>query len=254
MAGKKKIALVLLAATMLGAGFYFTRLGGIIGQTVSSWSIKLARVEKEIMYSAQALQFFGVKPDVSLDVPFHKQEHALSCEIATLKMALNYHGQLVAESELLNDLAFDTTAPRSPDNVWGDPDKGFVGNIDGKIPNIGYGVYEDPIVNLALRYRDAKKLENATLYDILTEAANGNPVIVWGFLASGKDISWRTKEGKYVKAVFGEHTRVVTGFSGTPSNPKVITLLDPIYGKIRMSAQGFEANWARLGHKAVVIY
>src|SRR3989338_5575168 len=126
MAGKKKITLVLLAALALGAGFYFTPLGGMIGQTINSWLIKLARVEKEIMYSAQSLQFFGVKPDVALDVPFHKQEHALSCEIATLKMALNYHGQMVAESELLNDLSFDTAAPRSSDNVWGNPDKGFV--------------------------------------------------------------------------------------------------------------------------------
>src|SRR3989344_1784485 len=254
MAGKKKITLVLLVALILCAGFYFTRLGGIIGGTANGWLIKLARVEKEIMYSAQTLWFFGVKPDVALDVPFHKQEHALSCEIATLKMALNYHGQLVAESELLNDLPFDTTVPRSQDNVWGDPDKGFVGNIDGKSPQSGYGVYEDPIINLALQYRDAKKLKNATLYDVLTEVAGGNPVIVWGFLASGKDISWRTPEGKYVKAVFGEHTRVVTGFSGTPASPKTIMLLDPIYGKIRMSDQGFEANWARLGNKAVVVY
>ena len=129
-----------------------------------------------------------------------------------------------------------------------------MGNIDGKVPHGGYGVYEDPIVNLALQYRDARKLENATLFDVLTEVAGGNPVIVWGFLASGKDISWRTKEGKYIKAVFGEHTRVITGFSGTPENPKTITLLDPIYGKIRMSAKGFEGNWARLGNKAVVIY
>ena len=105
-----------------------------------------------------------------------------------------------------------------------------------------------------MQYRDARKLENATLFDVLTEVAGGNPVNVWGFLASGKDISWRTKEGKYIKAVFGEHTRVITGFSGTPENPKTITLLDPIYGKIRMSAKGFEGNWARLGNKAVVIY
>lgn len=245
---------MVLAILIIAAGFYFTPIGEIVSEAVNIWSIKLARVEKEIMYSAQALQFFGAKPDVLLDVPFHRQEHALSCEIATLKMVLNYHGQVVSEGELLKDLPFDTADSRSSGNIWGDPDRGFVGNIDGKVPHGGYGVYEDPIVNLALQYRDARKLENATLFDVLTEVAGGNPVIVWGFLASGKDISWRTKEGKYIKAVFGEHTRVITGFSGTPENPKTITLLDPIYGKIRMSAKGFEGNWARLGNKAVVIY
>lgn len=236
------------------ASFYFTPAGGMISRVVNDWSIKLVRVEKEIMYSAQAIRFFGAGPETALNVPFHRQEHALSCEIAALKMALNYHGQMVSENELLRDLPFDTLSSRSPGNVWGDPDKGFVGDIDGKSPNGGYGVYEDPIVNLALRYRDAKKMENAALFDVLTKVAGGNPVIVWGFLASGKDVSWRTKDGKYVKAVFGEHTRVVTGFSGTPANPITITLLDPIYGKIRMSAKGFEGNWARLGNKAVVVY
>lgn len=238
----------------LGSFFYFTPAGGIIGEAANSWSIKLARVGKEVMYSAQVYRFWGARPDVLLDVPFHRQEHSLSCEIAALKMALNYHGQMVSESELLKDLPFSTLSPRSSGNVWGDPDKGFVGDIDGKSPNGGYGVYENPIVNLALRYRDAKKMENADMADVLTEVENGNPVIIWGFLASGKDISWRTKDGKYVKAVFGEHTRVVTGFSGTPATPVTITLLDPIYGKIRMSAKGFEGNWARLGNRAVVIY
>ncbi|MEK7609166.1 MAG: C39 family peptidase [Patescibacteria group bacterium] len=254
MVKNKKILGIALVILIIATGFYFTPAGGMVGGVVNDWSIKLARVEKEIMYSAQALRFFGAESETVLDVPFHRQEHALSCEIATLKMALNYHGQAVSENELLQDLPFSTSGARAAGNVWGDPDKGFVGNIDGKSPNGGYGVYEDPIINLALRYRDAKKLENTTLFDVLTEVANGNPVIIWGFLASGKDISWRTREGKFVKAVFGEHTRVVTGFSGTPKNPVTITLLDPIYGKIRMSAKGFEGNWARLGNKAVVIY
>ena len=51
--------------------------------------------------------------------------------------------------------------------MGGTPDKGFVGNIDGKIPNEGYGVYEQLILDLALQYRDAKKMENPQLVDVL---------------------------------------------------------------------------------------
>lgn len=217
-------------------------------------SLGFLRLEKRLLYSAQALSSFKNRLDVYLDVPFHRQEHALSCEIAALKMALNYYGVAVTESELLADLPFDERGPRGKNNVWGDPDVGFVGDIDGKIPDGGYGVYEKPIVNLAMRYRNAKAMRAASLRDVLLEVANGRPVIVWGSLASGQDISWKTKSGRPVKAVFGEHTRLIIGFSGTVDDPKAVLMLDPIYGRIVMSKNRFLANWALLGNRAVVVY
>ena len=254
MAKKKKLLVFLIAVVVLVAVFYFSSYRVVIKNAFWSLELRLARVEKQTLYAAQALLPFRKNPDVILKVPFHKQEHSLSCEIAALKMVLDYHDVSVTESELLRDLVFDTKEPRSKENIWGDPDKGFVGDIDGKIPNIGYGVYGNPIVDLALQYRDAKKLENALLADILTEVADGHPVIVWGSLSSGKDISWQTPEGKYVKAVYGEHTRVVIGYKGTLENPKYIVLLDPIYGQITMSKNKFLKDWGLLGNKAVVVY
>lgn len=250
----KRILIVLVATIVSVAAFYFSNSAGFVKKYLDSWMLKLTRVEKEIMYSAQALTSFQKRFNVVLPVPFHKQEHALSCEIAALKMALNFYGTAVSETDLLRDLAFSTQEPRGESNIWGDPDQGFVGDIDGKIPNIGYGVYEQPIVNLALRYREARKMSEAILTDVLNEVQNGHPVIVWGSLASGKNISWFTPEGKYVKAVYGEHTRVVIGFSGSPENPKYILLLDPIYGKITMSKNKFLTDWALLNNKAVVVY
>ncbi len=152
---------------------------------------------------------------VQLNIPFHRQEHALSCEITALKRALMFKGKNISENELLKRLPFDTKEPRGSDNIWGDPDRGFVVNIDGKIPDQGYGVYEGPITDLAKLYRPSRIIDNATLTDILTELSRGNPVIIWGTLASGKDISWNIKDGKFVKAIYGEHTRVLAGFSGT---------------------------------------
>ena len=181
---------------------------------------------------------------VRLDVPFHRQERALSCEIATLRMALNYYGLRVSETELLAKLPFETNSSRLLGNIWGDPDVGFVGNINGRMPNSGYGVYEDPIALIANQYREAKALRGTTLATILQEVASGRPVIVWGYISSGKDISWQTPEGKQIKAVYGEHTRVVTGFYGSISDPKYLIMLDPIYGRVIWPANKFLKNWA----------
>ena len=255
---KNKIILLFLVAAAVGAiVFYYDRwpvVAGSVRTELDSLLAKLTRVEKRVMYSAQALAPFRKDFDVALRVPFHKQEHALSCEIAALKMALNFYGVAVSESDLLRDLPFSAKTSRGEGNIWGDPDKGFVGNIDGKIPNGGYGVYEQPIIDLALQYREAKKMEEATLADVLNKVQGGHPVIVWGSLASGKNISWLTPEDKYIKAIYGEHTRVVIGYRGTPGDPKYILLLDPIYGRVTMSKNKFLKDWALLDNKAVVVY
>lgn len=192
--------------------------------------------------------------NTKLEVPFHKQERPLSCEIAALRMALNYYGWRVSEDELLARLPFETHSSRLPGNIWGDPDRGFVGDINGRMPNSGYGVYENPIALIASQYREAQALSGTSLTTILEQVAAGRPVIVWGHIASGKDISWQTPGGKEVKAVFGEHARVVAGFIGTVSEPKYLILLDPIYGKMIWSADKFLQNWASLDNRAVVVY
>lgn len=219
-------------------------------------SPKAQRSTKYVLYALKNAIFKIPEKEIAvkLNVPYHRQEHALSCEIAALKMALNFYKVKISESELLVLLPYDTNLPRSKNNIWGNPDLGFVGDIDGTIPNGGYGVYEKPIADLASKFRKSKALNSAKLSDILTEVADKHPVIVWGTLASGKDISWKTREGKFIKAIYGEHTRVIIGFSGTINNPKYIILHDPIYGTITMSKEKFLKDWALLGNKAVVVY
>lgn len=228
----------------------------LVGAFIGYWrSPKLQRAVKTASYRWHARDAPGANRELTirLNVPYHRQEHALSCEIAALKMVLNYYGAGVSEADLLARLPFATRGPRGRDNVWGDPNVGFVGDIDGISPETGYGVYEAPLVALAQQYRPARALTHATLRDLLAEVLAQRPVVVWGTLASGKDISWRTPEGKPVKAIFGEHTRVVIGFSGTVENPKTIVLHDPVYGTITMSRKKFEADWALLGNKAAVV-
>jgi N-acetylmuramoyl-L-alanine amidase len=238
-------------------------LGIVFLISAGLWQKKLnyagaERFLKRNSYAFQsAISFFLANKNntLKLDIPFHRQERALSCEIASLKMALNYYGVAVEENDLYFDLEFSTFESRdTKNNIWGDPDVGFVGDIDGKIPNGGYGVYEKPIADISSKYRNSKALINASLSEILNEIKENHPVIVWGTVSSGKDISWKTRDGKQIKAVFGEHARVLAGFSGTIENPTYIYLVDPIYGNIRMSKKQFLNNWDTLDNRAVIVY
>lgn len=91
--------------------------------------------------------------------------------------------------------------PRRQNNIWGDPNLGFVGNINGAMPNTGYGVYEQPIYDLASKYRSAKIITDGTLADLITELTNDNPIIVWGVIVGRtRDISWETPEENYYRS------------------------------------------------------
>jgi len=209
---------------------------------------------KKIYYQLERL-IVPIKPAVKLAVPYHHQEHTLSCEIASLLMALNYKGVEVTESDLIRQLPISDPGPRHGDNTWGDPSLGFVGNINGTMPNTGYGVYEQPIYDLASNYRSAKIIANGTLGDLITELTNNNPVVVWGVVVGrSRNISWRTPEGKIITAQLDEHARTLIGFTGTSDNPELMILLDPLYGEVRMKVKDFLINWELLDKKAVVIY
>ncbi len=211
-------------------------------------------IVKQIIYQAAAA-VIPIHPAVDLEVAFHRQEHALSCEVAALRMALLYRGFNVTENELISQLPISDPDPRNlKENTWGDPNLGFVGNINGRMPNTGYGVYEQPIYDLASKYSSARIITNGTIADLTTELSKGNPVVVWGVIGTGKDISWQTPEGKIITAKLDEHARTLIGFTGSSDNPKLMILLDPIYGEIRLSISAFQKNWEMLAKKAVVIY
>lgn len=195
----------------------------------------------------------AIKPraTVALAVPFHRQQHSLSCEIASLKSALQYKGVDVSEGDLIARLSFDSTPKQN--GVWGNPQVGFVGNIDGKMPATGYGVYWGPIADVANMYRPSEAFTNGTMETIVAELDSNNPVIVWAHLGAGTKISWKTSDGQTVRAVLYEHTRVVVGYTGSRRNPTGLYVLDPVYGKIYQSTGVFMRNWSKLGYSGVMV-
>lgn len=240
--------IIVVVLSLLAAAF----VGWVIFELMADDVKGEENIVKKIVYAVVRIE--PIKPAVRLPVPYHRQEHALSCEVASLLMALEFRGVTTTESELIKELPVSDPGPRRANDVWGDPNLGFVGNIDGRMPDGGYGVYEQPIYDLATKYRPAKILTNATLDDVIKELGNGNPIVVWGVSGVGKDISWTTPDGKAISAKMDEHARTLIGYTGDSNNPQLLILLDPIYGEIRMTVNDFMANWGKLDERAVVVY
>jgi len=185
------------------------------------------------------------KATVKLNLPFHRQEHSLSCEAAALKMALQGKGVDVSESTIISQLNFEP--------MWGNPHRGFVGDINGKMFKTGCGVYWGPIAGVGNLYRPSEAFEHWSVQSLASEIQKGNPVIVWGYVGSGKRKFWQAPDGTPILGVSGEHTRVAIGFAGSAEKPTGFFLLDPIYGEIYWSTGQFNKNWGAFGNSGVVI-
>ncbi|MFH0987681.1 MAG: Ig-like domain-containing protein [Patescibacteria group bacterium] len=188
-----------------------------------------------------------------LSVLLDFQDYPLSCEAAALKMALRYKGLSVSENGIMNYIKIES-APRQG-NIWADPYKVYVGSLRGKQNTTGYGVYWDPIAAAAKVWRpQSQAFSGWSVSDLTKEIKNGNPIVVWGVIGSGAyQDSWYTKEGKYIKAWRGEHTRTVIGFVGNANSPSKIILNDPYVGQIYWSTSTFLSNWNTFGRSGVVV-
>jgi len=191
-----------------------------------------------------------------LSVVFDAQDHALSCEAAALKMALAVRDVHVSEGVIMDEVGYDPTPKEQQAGrvIWGDPQKGFVGNIDGRMPTTGYGVYWEPIARAARTWRAARAVEGLTPGQLAQELAVGNPVIVWGYLGKGDSFEWQTPEGDTVHAVMHEHTFVAYGYVGTVEEPTGFYLMDPIYGSRFVDTEWIFDRMQKLGYGAVILY
>jgi uncharacterized protein YvpB len=197
------------------------------------------------------------KPTNMLVVPFHKQEHALSCEIASLRSALLAIGADVSETKLLSELPKDPTKHQTASNgkiIWGDPNIGFVGSVDGKMPRTGYGVYEGPVMEVALLHANATNMRSDDAAALTAAIDRGHPVIAWIAIGSNpKSITWTTPHQTVVKAALYEHTVVVSGYKRTGQKVDGVYVVDPLTGPRYDSWSDFQWRTGFLDHRALEI-
>jgi uncharacterized protein YvpB len=162
-------------------------------------------------------------------VPHHRQRHTLSCEMAALRMVAGYYRRRVTEDALIEILPFHGEQPRleGATMIWGDPNQGFVGSVDGKqiyrealeehppekkrVWEWGYGVYPKPIAEVAARLNLPAYLLDS-LDDVYRHLARGNPVIA--IVPSGGDTRatrwwWYTERGDRITVIDREHAVVL---------------------------------------------
>ena len=188
-----------------------------------------------------------------INIPFHWQNSPLSCEAASLKMALSAKGVNVSEKDIMNKIGYDSTVHNG--NVWGNPYNAFVGDINGSMCSTGYGVYWTAVAKAANSWRPAEYFSNWTLKKLISEIKSGNPVIFWGVVPTGKLIncSWYTTDGQYIKAYKETHVRVIVGFVGDSNNPSKIIIKDPLCGDLYWNTSSFLTNWKIYDNSGVLI-
>ncbi len=197
-----------------------------------------------------------------LDVPWHHQEHNLSCEAAALRMALSRYGISVDEMTLIGYMSDDRRPAQldAGDNLvtWGDPQEGFVGNPDGRIQLFqGYGVYFAPMARAAIAAGAHVSVQGGGLYGspvapdaVYRSLRLGRPVVAW-ISNTYHQVPLRhytAYDGADVGYTLTEHAVTLIGI-----RPGAVLINDPWFGQAWHSKAQFESAYATFDDMAVVV-
>jgi uncharacterized protein YvpB len=208
-------------------------------------------------FNASGTGTHTLPPSAVLDVPAEKQLPELpnGCEVTSLSMLLTAVGHPVDKMTLAKEQPRDPTpvvyGPDQTISSWGNPNKGFVGKVDG-YP--GYGIYHGPIVTLINKILPGRAVDltGHPFSEVLAMVANQTPVMVWttaDFQPTSNWVTWNSPDGP-VRATFSEHAVLLVGYNRTQ-----LFVNDPLDGAKSkpVDRQSFIAAWKQLGQQAVTI-
>ena len=181
---------------------------------------------------------------VRLNLPHLRQGYRNDCEATALSIMLDGGVGQYRLQKLL-----PVAQPLDPEEtahglVWGDPERGFVGDVRGG----GYGVYDVPLLEVARRFDPgAQNLTRHPLGALVAALRSGRPVVAWIQFGPSTPRTWTTPAGRAVHANFAEHAVTLTGW-----RPGWITYNNPWTGtRQTISLSGFRALWHTLGDRAI---
>lgn len=204
----------------------------------------------------------------NLDIPFIRQIYPLSCEAASLEMALKYYKIDVSQDKLLEQIG--TSEPlkltQKDDNYyWGDPNFGFVGDPKGWFTGAkngetslkyatGWGVFNGPILKVAKTYRPNSYLvNNGTVDQIKTALDKNNPVIWWHRRDDIHQEKLQIITNTGSKIDYEQmHVAVVTGYY-QKDGVTFYKINDPFFNPYDISEADFIRYWARHDGQMVVV-
>lgn len=191
-----------------------------------------------------------------IDVREYTQKYPLSCEAAASSVALQYLGLDIAEDQVLALMPIDKT-PKSLDasgnTVWGDPEKGFVGDYNGVYLKTGYGIYAVPLAKSMTGLGvNAQAGSHHTLQQLYQAISDNHPVVVWvpTRFEHVAVKTWKTPSGTMVKWIEHEHAMV---FRGYDQEQGLVYLMDVHEGKYQTrTVKEFARAWAYLDNQAII--
>jgi uncharacterized protein YvpB len=190
------------------------------------------------------------------NVPWYHQALALSCEAATLRMALAKEGINTTDQQIMALIPNDPRAAElsAQGMHWGDPYTHFVGDPSGSESALtGYGTYYPTIAAAAgqLGGHVTKAGEGVSPADVYASIQAGHPVIVWvtyQWVSPARQdyIAFDGRSIPYAGPV--EHTGTVVGVS-----PDSVFVNNPLSGQERISKDVFESAFGAYNHMAVFL-
>lgn len=170
-----------------------------------------------------------------------RQTLPLSCEARSAADWAAFFGVEIDEMTFLN------TLPLSDD-----PDRGFVGDVNGDwggLPPNDYGVHAGPVARLLRNYGlPAESVRYSEWDDVRAEVAAGRPVMVWvtGHVEAGEGVTYTAGDGRRTIVARFEHTVIVIGY-----DEDSVLVVDGA-NTYRRSLDRFLASWGALRNMAII--
>jgi uncharacterized protein YvpB len=187
-------------------------------------------------------------------VAYYRQSHNLSCEEAATSMALTHQGMYVGQDQILAGLGVDWTPVVVSNGMvvsWGDPDKAFVGNVNGLESNrTGYQANPKALIRVINSF-GGRVIEWAEPgvhgyigpQEIYAQVLADHPVIAyatWDWRYHTRH-DYRSEDGNMVAWIGPADAHVYT-VVGVSSDSVLVN--DPLRGQYWVSKGSFEAAYS----------
>ena len=191
------------------------------------------------------------------NVTYFRQVYELSCEEASLQMALSHEGIYPTQAQELNDIGIDYRSGYYSGSVlrWSDPYTVFVGDPNGsEVALTGYGTFYPTIERIAFQYgaRVMRAGEGIPAQDVYNAVLNDHPVVTWvsfDWLYHGPQ-PWLAFDGNWVQ-YHGPIEHAVTVVGVTPTD---VFVYNPWFGPQWVSKSTFEAAYITFNSMAVMVW
>ncbi|OEH92176.1 C39 family peptidase [Bacillus solimangrovi] len=207
--------------------------------------------------SGEKISLKDLPKSVKFDVPLIQQYPELprGCEVTSLAMLIQHAGVDVDKMTLAKQVEKDPTPYSFKNGVihFGNPNKGFVGDMY-TTNKPGYGVYHEPIFDLAQQYLSNKvrDISGGEFTEVLFHVSRKRPVWVITNttlqpLPETSFQTWQTPDGP-IQITYREHSVIITGYD--ENYIYVNDPLDPNKNK-KIPIDEFIKAWEQMGKQAI---